>query len=76
MKLKSITVLLLSCSFAFGQNYKTIVAEAYNLYSNKEYKQALSKYKQAFEIDQKNESDSCTAGCTTALLGDKKLAFE
>ena len=76
MKLKFLTLLLFTCSFAFGQDYKSILAEADRLYNSKEYEKSVSKYKEAFKIEQKKAGDLYNAGCSASLLGDKKLAFE
>lgn len=76
MKLKFLTLLLVTCSFAFGQDYKSILAEADRLYNSKEYEKSVSKYKEAFKIEQKKAGDLYNAGCSASLLGDKKLAFE
>jgi len=76
MKLKFLTLLLFTCSFAFGQDYTSILAEADRLYNSKEYEKSVSKYKEAFKIEQKKAGDLYNAGCSASLLGDKKLAFE
>ncbi len=69
-------MLLLTCAFAFGQDYKSAVAQADKLYNNKQYKEAVSKYKEAFKIEQTNAGDLYNAACSAALLGDKKRAFD
>lgn len=76
MKLKLITLFLMTCSFAFGQDYKSIIAQAEQFYHAKDYSKSTSKYKEAFKIEQKNSNDYYNAGCSAALSGKKDLAFE
>ncbi|HOX81394.1 MAG TPA: hypothetical protein PLJ60_03475 [Chryseolinea sp.] len=76
MKLKTLTLLLLTCSFAIAQDYKSIVAKADGFYDNKEYEKSVASYKEAFKIEQKNPGDLYNAGCSASLSGDKTLAFE
>lgn len=76
MKLKLLTLLLLTCSCVYGQNYNALIAEANTFYNNMEYEKSVFKYKEAFKIEHKKESDLYNAGCAASLLGDKKLAFE
>lgn len=75
MRLSFTTFLLFICTFTFGQNYKSTIAEASAFYDNKQYKESVEKYKEAFKIEQKNGSDFYNAGCSAALLGENKLAF-
>ena len=76
MKLITAITFLFITSFAFGQTYKSIVAEADDFYSRQEYQKSVDKYKAAFMIEQKNASDLYNAGCAAALLGNAALAFE
>ncbi len=76
MKLKLFTLFFFTCSFAFGQDYKSIITEAEKLYGNKEYQKSATKYKEAFKIEQKNAVDLYNAGCSAALSGDGKMALE
>ncbi len=75
MKLFITTFLLFICSFTFGQTYESIIAEADAFYNNKEYKKSVKKYKEAFKLEQRSGKDFYNAGCSAALLGDNKLAF-
>ena len=68
--------LLFICSIAFGQSYKSFIAEADAFYNNKEYKKSVGKFKEAFKLEQKNSNDFYNAGCSASLSGNKKLAFK
>ena len=76
MKLKLLTLLLVICSFSFAQDYKSLITEAGNFYNNKEYEKSVSKYKEAFKIEQKKPGDLYKATCSASLSGNKRLAFE
>ena len=76
MKLKLLILLVLTCSFAFGQDYKSVIAEADNFYNSKEYEKSVCKFKEAFKIEQKKAGHLYNAGCAASLVGDEKLAFE
>lgn len=76
MKLKFSILFLITCSFAFGQDYKSIVAEANHAYDGKDYAKSVTLYKEAFRIEKKNTTDLYNAGCSAALAGDRELAFE
>ncbi|TPD67267.1 DUF6624 domain-containing protein [Flavobacterium microcysteis] len=76
MKLKLLTFFLMVCSLAFGQDYKSTIAQAEQFYNAKDYAKSTAKYKEAFKIEQKNSNDYYNAGCSAALSGKKDLAFE
>jgi len=76
MKLKFLILFSVTCSLVFGQDYRSVVAEANRLYNNKEYGKSVEEYRKAFKIEQKSGSDLYNAGCSAALAGDKKLALE
>ncbi|WP_447637365.1 DUF6624 domain-containing protein [Flavobacterium microcysteis] len=76
MKLKLLTFFLMTCSFAFGQDYKSTIAQAEQFYNAKDYAKSTAKYKEAFKIEQKNSNDYYNAGCSAALSGKKDLALE
>lgn len=76
MKLKILIILLLTCSFAFGQDYHAIITDAKSLYEAKEYNKSVLKYKDAFKINKKDAGNLYNAACCAALSGDKKLAFQ
>lgn len=77
MKVFILTFLfLVTCSFAFGQDYKSIVAEADGYYESKEFGKSVSKYKAAFKIEQTKYADLYDAACSAALSGDEVLAFK
>ncbi len=67
--------ILLLCTLANAQNYKSLVAEADSLYRNKVYEKSVIKYKEAFKLEHKNANDFYNAGCSAALDGNKKMAF-
>lgn len=66
---------LLTSSFAFAQNYNTLIANAENFYTNKDYNNSILAYKKAFKINNSKAQDFYNAACSAALLGNKKLAF-
>ncbi len=76
MKLKLLLMFLLTCSFSFGQDYKSIISEAESFYTDKHYENSISKYKEAFKINNNNAEDLYNAGCSAALGGEIDLAFE
>ena len=76
MKLKFLILFSVTCSLVFGQDYRSVVAEANRLYNNKEYGKSVEEYRKAFKMEQKSGSDLYNAGCSAALAGDKKLALE
>lgn len=76
MKLNLFILLLLTCSCVYGQSYNDLISEANIFYDNMEYDKSISKYKEAFKINEKKESDLYNAGCSASLAGDKKLAFK
>lgn len=76
MKLKLLTLFLMTCSVAFGQDYKSIISQAEQFYNAKSYAKSTEKYKEAFTIEQKNSNDYYNAACSAALSGKKDLAFE
>lgn len=76
MKVLITAFLFLLCSYTFAQTYKSIVAEADAFYNNKEYQKSVEKFKEAFKLEQKSPGDYYNAGCSAALIGDKKLAFK
>jgi hypothetical protein len=76
MKSKLFLLLLLTCFYAFGQDYRSTIAQAEQLYNIKNYAKSTSKYKEAFTIEQKNSNDYYNAACSAALSGKKDLAFE
>lgn len=76
MKLKLITVFLFIASFAFGQTYNSLISEANLLYNRKEYKESVSKFKEAFEIEQKKPNDLYNAACSASLSGNQEMAFK
>jgi len=76
MKLKFLILFSVTCSLVFGQDYRSVVAEANRLYNNKEYGKSVGEYRKAFKMEQKSGSDLYNAGCSAALAGDKKLALE
>lgn len=76
MKLRITTFILLICSLAYGQTYRSIVSEAEAHYNSKEYKKSVDRYKEAFKMEQKSGSDLYNAACSASLLGENELAFE
>ncbi len=74
MKLFITTFLMLLSSISFGQNYKSIIAQAETFYTQKEYKNSVENYKEAFKIDNSG-SDFYNAACSAALSGEESLAF-
>lgn len=76
MKIPFFTLLLFISSLTVGQTYKFMVAEADTFYNNKDYKQSVAKFKEAFKLNEKNGNHFYNASCAAALIGDKNLAFE
>lgn len=76
MKLQFLTLLLAACSFVYGQDYRSVVAEADKYYNTKEYEKSVLKYKDAFKIEMNEANDLYNAACSASLSGDKTLAFE
>lgn len=74
---QTITILLLVIStITYGQTYESLIADADNYYNNKEYFEAVEKFKDAFRIEQKYGNHFYNAGCAASLSGNKKLAFK
>jgi hypothetical protein len=76
MKKNLIPAFLFITTLAFGQSYNALVARADALYNNKDFVQSVAVYKDAFKLEHKNGSNLYNAGCSAALAGDAKLAFE
>jgi tetratricopeptide (TPR) repeat protein len=76
MKKALLIVFVLMYNLVSGQDYKSLVSKAAELYNSKDYKQSMMLYKDAFKIEQKNDDDLYFAACAAAMAGENKLAIK
>ena len=75
MRVVFLAIFMLSGFLSLGQGYKSLVSEADQRYRAQDYRAAVTTYKAAFKLDQKQPDDLYNAACSAALAGDEKLAF-
>lgn len=68
-------LLLISC-LAYGQTYESLIADADHYYNNKEYFEAVKKFKAAFKLEQQFGNHYYNAACAASLTGNKNLALK
>jgi len=55
--------------------YLKLIKEANTYYQQKEFQLSLNKYEQAFDLNDKNNTDLYNAACSSALLGQSEKAI-
>lgn len=71
-----VVISLVFSSLAFGQDYKSLIAQAEADYKEKQYQKSVVVYESAFKIEAKDTKDLYNAGCSAAQAGKTDLAFE